>query len=202
MKRNKNRETNLEVILHRINTISELKNIESKYGVEIDIRAWGSELVLNHEPFQDGEKLVDYLDEYHHGTLVLNVKENGIEDEILHLVRERPQLNSYFLLDVEFPYIYRASRLGEKNIAIRFSEDESLETVENYIGKVDWVWIDTNTLLPISKENKLVLDKFKKCLVCPERWGRPSDIIEYKNKVGTYIDAVMTDIKYIDIWIS
>ena len=97
MKRNKNRETNLEVILHRINTISELKNIESKYGVEIDIRAWGSELVLNHEPFQDGEKLVDYLDEYHHGTLVLNVKENGIEDEILHLVRERPQLNSYFL---------------------------------------------------------------------------------------------------------
>jgi len=71
----------LEVILHRINTISELKNIESKYGVEIDIRAWGSELVLNHEPFQDGEKLVDYLDEYHHGTLVLNVKENGIEDE-------------------------------------------------------------------------------------------------------------------------
>lgn len=192
----------MEIIIHGVNTISGLQKIKPKNGVEIDIRAWESDLILSHEPFHNGDKLDDYLDKYNHGTLILNIKEAGIEDEVLRLVRQRPQISSYFLLDVEFPYLYRASRLGETNIAIRFSEDESIKTVENYIGKVDWVWIDTNTSLPISKKNKPVLDKFKKCLVCPERWHRPSDIIEYKNKVGSYIDAVMTEMEFVENWES
>ena len=185
----------MEIIIHRVNTIRELKIIEAEFGAEIDIRAWNSDLILNHEPFQDGEKLIDYLDEYKNGTLILNIKEDGIEDEVLRLVRERPQIKSYFLLDVEFPYLYRASRQGERNIAIRFSEDESIETVENYIGMVDWVWIDTNTKFPITKENNTTLDNFKKCLVCPERWGRPEDIANYRRKMLSYgfvLDAVMS----------
>jgi len=193
----------LEIIIHKINTISDLKNIEPKYGVEIDIRAWGSDLILNHDPFQNGEKLGCYLDEYRHGTLVLNIKEAGIEDEVLRLVRQRSYINSYFLLDVEFPYLYRASREGERNIAIRFSEDESIETVKNYVGKVDWVWIDTNTQLPLNEKNITVLKEFKKCLVCPERWGRPSDIDGYKirlEKINFSIDAVMTEKKYVKNW--
>jgi hypothetical protein len=195
----------LEIIIHRVNTINELKNIEPKYGAEIDIRAWGSDLVLNHEPFQDGEKLNNYLDEYHHGTLVLNIKENGIEDQVLQLVRERPPIKSYFLLDVEFPYLYRASRQGEKNIAIRFSEDESIETVKKYIGMVDWVWIDTNTQLPITNENKEILNKFKTCLVCPERWGRPEDILLFKKTLSSLnfnLDIIMTTYDKKSIWSS
>ena len=192
----------MEIIIHRINTISDLKNIEPKYGTEIDIRAWGSELVLNHEPFQDGEKLVDYLDEYHHGTLILNIKEDGIEDDVLQLVRQRPQINSYFLLDVEFPYLNNASRQGEKNIAIRFSEDESIETVKKYVDKVNWVWIDTNTRLPITSENKEILAKFKKCLVCPSRWNRPQDIEKYKRSLNQFLTAVMTEVKHAKIWSS
>ena len=185
-------------------SIGELKNIEQQYGAEIDIRAYGSKLILNHEPFQDGEKLKNYLDEYRHGTLVLNIKEDGIEDEVLHLVRQRPQIKSYFLLDVEFPYLYRASRQDERNIAIRFSEDECIETVKKYVGKVNWVWIDTNTRLPITSENKEILDQFKKCLVCPERWGRPEDINLFLNQmheIGFFTDAVMTSIKYINHWL-
>ena len=192
----------MEIIIHRINTISDLKNIEPKYGTEIDIRAWGSKLVLNHEPFQDGEKLVDYLDEYHHGTLILNIKEDGIEDDVLQLVRQRPQINSYFLLDVEFPYLNNASRQGEKNIAIRFSEDESIETVKKYVDKVNWVWIDTNTRLPITSENKEILAKFKKCLVCPSRWNRPQDIEKYKRSLNQFLTAVMTEVKHAKIWSS
>jgi len=181
--------------VHRVNTISELRGIETQYGTEIDIRTWGSDLVLNHEPFRDGEKLINYLDEYRHGTLVLNIKEDGVENQVLELVRERSQINSYFLLDVEFPYLYRASRLGEKNIAIRFSEDESIETVKKYIGMVDWVWIDTNTRLPINIDNKDILDQFKLCLVCPELWGRKEDIAVYKKLLYDLkfkINAVMT----------
>jgi hypothetical protein len=194
----------VEIIIHRVNTIRELKIIEAEFGAEIDIRAWNSDLILNHEPFQDGEKLIDYLDEYKNGTLILNIKEDGIEDEVLRLVRERPQIKSYFLLDVEFPYLYRASRQGERNIAIRFSEDESIETVENYIGMVDWVWIDTNTKFPITKENNTTLDNFKKCLVCPERWGRPEDIANYRRKMLSYgfvLDAVMSSSDYKNNWL-
>ena len=40
----------MEIIIHRVNTIKELKAIPSEYGTEIDIRAFGSELILNHEP--------------------------------------------------------------------------------------------------------------------------------------------------------
>jgi hypothetical protein len=195
----------LEIIIHRINTISELKKNKPEYGSEIDIRAWGSELVLNHEPFQDGEKLVDYLDEYHHGTLILNIKEDGIENEVLSLVRERPQIKNYFLLDVEFPYLYRASRQGERNIAIRFSEDEDIETVKNYVGMVEWVWIDTNTQLPLNEINISVLNEFKKCLVCPERWGRSDDIIIYKQKIDNLffnVDSVMTAKKFASKWLG
>ena len=58
---------------------------QSQYGAEIDIRVRGSDLILAHDPFEEGEHLIDYLDSYHHGTLVLNIKESGIEDEVLNL---------------------------------------------------------------------------------------------------------------------
>jgi len=195
----------VEIIIHRVNTVIELQKIKQNYGVEIDIRAWRNNLILNHEPFKNGEKLDDYLDNYNHGTLVLNIKEAGIEKEVLKVVRERPHIKNYFLLDVEFPYLYRASREREKNIAIRFSEDEGIETVKNYIGKVDWVWIDTNTMLPITEKNKNILNKFKKCLVCPERWGRPVDISYYKHKMKSLffnIDSVMTSKEFVPLWID
>ncbi len=193
----------MEIIIHRVNKIQKLKKIDQKYGVEIDIRALGSELILNHEPFKEGEKLIDYLDEYNHGTLVLNVKEDGIEENILQMVKQRSQIKSFFLLDVEFPYLYRESRKGEKNIAVRFSEDESIETVKNYVGMVDWVWIDTNTKMPISNNNKNILKNFKNCLVCPERWGRPYDIKMYKQKldsIGFVLDSVMTSLDCKSYW--
>lgn len=195
----------IEIIIHRVNSINGLKRIKPRFGTEIDIRAWGSEIILNHEPFSSGERIEDYLDEYRHGTLILNIKEAGIEDEVLSLVRQRPQIKSYFLLDIEFPYIYRATRQGERAIAIRFSEDEPIEFAKKYVGKIDWVWIDTNTQMPVGEHNLPILNMFKKCLVCPERWGRPSDIANYKNLMsimGFKIDAVMTSNQYINLWES
>ena len=193
----------MEIIIHRVNTIDELRAIPKKYGTEIDIRAFGSNLILNHEAFQTGERFEDYLAEYTHGTLILNIKEAGIEDEVLRQVRLHHQIKSYFLLDVEFPYLYRASRNGESSIAVRFSEDESIETVVKYVDMVDWIWIDTNTKLPLDENNIPALNKFKKCLVCPERWGRPLDIEKYKktmHDLNFHVDAVMTGIKYAKIW--
>ena len=193
----------IEIIIHRVNSIKELKQTKLQYGTEIDIRACGSELILNHEPFLSGEKLEDYLDEYQHGTLILNIKEAGIEDDVLGLVRKRPQIKSFFLLDVEFPYLFRAARQGERAISIRFSEEESIELAKKYTEKLDWIWIDTITQLPVDELNVNILNRFKKCLVCPERWGRPSDIVKYKRSLYSLdfkIDAVMTSSRYIKLW--
>ena len=106
-------------------------------------------------------------------------------------------------MDVEFPYLYKASRNGEKNIAVRYSEDEPIELVNKYIGKVDWVWIDTNTKLPINQSVVLSLNNFKTCLVCPERWGRPNDITNYKKIMDSLKfkpDAIMTSMQLVSIW--
>ena len=69
----------MEIIIHRVNSINSLNKVPKHFGVEVDIRAFGSKLVLNHEPYQDGEDIDDYLDEFNHGTLILNIKEVGIE---------------------------------------------------------------------------------------------------------------------------
>ena len=193
----------MEIIIHRINKIINLKKIPRKFGTEIDIRSKGSDLILNHDPFCDGEKLIDYLDEYRHGTLILNIKEAGIEDNVLSLVSQRNHIKSFFMLDVESPYLYTASRLGERNIAIRFSEVESIQTVINYVNYVDWVWIDTNTMFPIKEKHIEILNQFKSCLVCPERWGRPRDITKYKSIIENSrleINCIMTSLKYVKHW--
>jgi len=194
----------MEVIVHRVNTIQGLKGIDKNFGTEIDIRSNGSELILNHEPFQGGENLINYLDEYQHGTIILNIKEAGIEKNVLYLIRQRPHIANYFLLDVEFPYLYQASRQGERSMAIRFSEDECIDTVEKYAGLVDWVWIDTITQLPISVTNRGILNQFKKCMVCPERWGQKNKIPQYLKKlkkIGVELDAVMTSLATVNYYI-
>ncbi|MFH1424501.1 MAG: hypothetical protein ABIG20_02335 [archaeon] len=190
------------LIMHRVNTIEGLKNVSAEYGVEVDVRTDGNKLILNHEPMEGGDELEEYLKEYKHKFIIFNIKEAGIEDKVRALA-EKYKVKDYFLLDVEFPYIYKAARSGVKNIAIRFSEDEPIEAALEYRGKVDWVWIDTNTKLPLDADVVEKLKGFKTCLVCPSRWGRPEDIKEYKEKIselGIKLDAVMTEEKYVGDW--
>ena len=65
----------MQIICHRINTISELKNIPKEYGVEIDVRAFGTKLILNHEPHQYGDELEEYLQNFDHAFVIFNIKE-------------------------------------------------------------------------------------------------------------------------------
>ena len=56
----------MQIILHRVNTIQQLKDVETVYGVEIDIRAFGTELIIHHDPFVVGEKFSDWLNYFNH----------------------------------------------------------------------------------------------------------------------------------------
>lgn len=192
----------MEFIIHRINKIKDLKSLPKKFGVEIDIRTMGSKLILNHEPFNNGDQLDNYLENYEHKTLVLNLKEAGIEKEVLKLVKKH-LIKSFFLLDVEMPYMYSATIKGQKNIAVRFSEYESLDLTKYFLGKLNWVWIDTVTKLPININNAKILSKFKSCIVCPERWGRKKDIRTYKKKLfklNFKPTSVMTSLDCVNEW--
>tara|TARA_B110000858_G_C17718915_1_gene434287 strand:- start:268 stop:852 length:585 start_codon:yes stop_codon:yes gene_type:complete len=194
----------MEFIIHRINKIKDLKLIPIKYGTEIDIRSKGSKLILNHEPFNNGDQLENYLENYEHKTLVLNLKEAGIEKEVLKLVKQH-LIKSFFLLDVEMPYMYSATIKGQKNIAVRFSEYESFDLTKYFQNKLNWVWIDTATKLPINVNNIKILSKFKSCIVCPERWGRKKDIKNYKKKLLKLKfkpTSVMTSLDCVDEWIK
>ncbi len=193
------------IICHRINSIEKLKTIPEKYGVEIDVRHNNRTggLYLNHDP-SDGEDIEEYLKRFKHAFIIFNIKEAGTEKQCVDLAKKYGiSKEKYFLLDVEFPFIYRATREGMREIAIRYSEDEVIEQALKYKGKADWVWVDTNTVLPL---DDIVADKlkgFKTCLVCPERWGRPQDIptyIEQMKKLNFKLDAVMTTMQYAKQW--
>lgn len=194
----------MEIIIHRINKIKELKKIPKVFGTEIDIRSYGSKLILNHEPKVNGDNFENYLENYKNGTLILNIKESGIEDEVIKKVN-KAKIRSFFLLDVEFPYIFKSLKNNQKNIAIRFSEKEPIEISKLLEKKFKWLWIDTVTKLPINKKNLRVIKKFKSCIVCPERWGRPYEINKYKRKMKNLKfqpDAIMTSLKYAHSWLE
>jgi len=191
-------------IMHRINRLGELKTIPPEYGVEIDVRNAGEKLILAHEPYETGDSFEDFCRNFRHAFMIINIKTEGIEDAICEVIA-RYGIKNYFWLDLTFPSIVKMIGRGEKNIAIRFSEYEPVESCLALAGNVKWVWVDTFTKLPLDKASYKRLDDagFKICLVCPERWGRPEDIpryMEYMRKNQMRIDAVMTSAKYAGAW--
>ncbi len=194
----------MEIIIHRVNSIKKLKKIPNNFGVEIDLRTYKSKIILNHEPFKDGDTLENFLRYYSHGTLILNIKDNGIEDKVIKKVM-KAKIKSFFLLDVEFPYIFKSIKNKQKNIAIRFSEKEPIESAKLFQNNFKWLWIDTLTKLPLDKNNIKIVKNFKSCVVCPERWNRPDEIEIIKKKMKYFNfkpNAVMTSLKYVKIWLK
>ena len=99
---------------------------------------------------------------------------------MIKLINQRSNIKNYFLLDVEFPFIFQSLSVPFKNIALRFSEYESIENLKKLVGKVGWVWIDTFKSFPVKEDDIETLNRYKKCLVCPERWGRPRIFLNIK----------------------
>lgn len=190
---------------HRINTIEQLKEIPTHYGIEIDLRDnLNGEIHLSHDPFQEGELFSDFLHYYNHSFIILNIKSERIEYKVLELLKKH-NIANYFFLDSSFPMIYKLSNEGEKNIAIRFSELEGLDTVLNMKGRIDWVWVDCFSKVPLNRESYNILKEagFKLCFVSPELQNQPEKIKEYKdylNKENIIMDMICTKSYNIEQW--
>ncbi len=177
----------MEFIAHRINTLSELEKLPTQFGVEIDLRdRLDGTVYIAHDPFTPGEDFETYLKHYKHGTMILNIKSERIEFKVLELI-QKYRISKYFFLDSSFPMIYSLAKKGEQNVALRFSEFEGIDTIQAMNGKVDWLWVDCFTKLPIDRQLFLEFKKmgYKLCLVSPELQGRDADIEAYKG----YLDA-------------
>lgn len=194
----------MNFIAHRVNTIKELKDLAQDYGVEIDLRDLGDKIILQHDPFGNGDDFEEYLKNYHHKTMILNIKSERIEFRVLELLKKY-NIKDYFFLDSSFPMIYTLSQNSEKNIALRFSEFEGLDTIKNMAGKVEWIWVDCFSKLPINQENYKILKElgFKLCLVSPELQAQEEKILKYKKYLkenDIKFDAICTKSYNIDKW--
>lgn len=194
----------MKFIAHRRNTLSELLATDSKYGVEVDIRSEGSRLIIHHDPCVAGESFDEWISLYRHATLILNVKEEGLESRLIALMKDKG-ITDYFFLDQSFPFLVKWSNLGMHRCAVRVSEFESIETALTLGGKVDWVWVDCFTRFPLSRQDAVRLKDvgFKLCLVSPELQGRDANIeipelafLIKERKIEA--DAVCT--KHPDLW--
>jgi hypothetical protein len=184
----------MQIIQHRINTTAELATVPLVYGVELDLRDKYDKIVVQHDAFKDGEDWKDYLKTYRHQFLIANVKTEGIEEQLINDLAAQ-EINHYFLLDVSLPFLVKLSNKGFSKMAVRFSEREPIELAMQFAGKVDWLWVDCFTHLPLHKDNYALLKKyFKICIVSPELHGHPISLIqEFKEQLkGMEIDAVCT----------
>ena len=187
----------MEIILHRRNTIDQLISTPNNYGVEIDIRSFKDELIIQHDPFLKGENFKNWIKFYDHGTLILNIKEEGLEQKILMILKEN-NINSFFFLDQSIPMVLDTIRKGENRIALRVSEYESFENVIKLKENIKWIWIDMFTEFPLSLEEykELKKTKLKLCLVSPELQllnnQKISNLKKYFIQNNIIFDAVCT----------
>ena len=99
----------MKVVIHRVNNSLKLASIPKKYGVEIDVRDYKKNLILSHDPFAKGELLEKFLKNYNHDTLIINIKSEFIEFEILKLLKKF-KIKNYFFLDSSYPAIISLSK--------------------------------------------------------------------------------------------
>lgn len=192
------------LIAHRKNTVAELMATPPRYGIEVDIRSYRDRLVIHHDPFIEGEDFLTWINAYQHGTLILNVKEEGLEARLIDVMKIKG-IDDYFFLDQSFPFLVKWSKSGERRCAVRVSEFESIETALSLAGKIDWVWVDCFTHFPLSgvDASRLQGAGLKLCLVSPELQGRNPEIeivelAKLLSREKIIPDAICT--KRTDLW--
>lgn len=196
------------LISHRINYLS-ASNADRIFagcdGIEFDLRDSAGALVVVHDAFTPGQPFDDFLRFCDPAKFyIVNIKCEGIETAAIAAL-EAHGIRRFFLLDCSIPAMIRLGKAGETRLAVRYSEYESLQTVECMKPFVSWVWIDTFTRLPI---DATILETFKDlglqtCLVSPELQQQPERVEVYREWMRTHglqVDAVCTKAPYIATW--
>ena len=58
------------------------------YGVEVDVRSYGKKLILNHDALKESLSFDSWLKDFSHKFLIANIKEEGIERQVLKKLKK------------------------------------------------------------------------------------------------------------------
>jgi hypothetical protein len=131
--------------------------------------------------------------------LIINVKEDALEQEILKILNKYG-ITDYFFLDQSYPSIRRLISSGVTKVATRVSDYEDLTTALK--SGSDWVWLDSfsGSWDYLMKATKAIEENGQKsCLVSPELQrvdsvDELSQLQSTSREKGLRIDAVCTKI--------
>jgi len=182
------------VCKHRVNT---LEPGDSSLGIEFDVREGpGGTILVTHDPWTSGPELSAFLAVHRHTFYIVNIKCEGIEYEVLRLLKDA-NIENFFLLDCSFPMIHKLSLKGETRLALRFSEYEEFRRMQ---GRAQWVWVDVFSRIPLGPKDcdELHALGYKLCLVSPELQQQPEKLETYKQVLEGHLDMVCT--KFPEKW--
>ncbi len=149
---------------------------DNGFGVETDLRDIKGEIVISHNMPQGGEMSFEELLKLLDGrdlTLALNIKADGMADEIKRLL-DQYKVSNYFTFDMSIPEMVYQHKTGLKV----FTGLSDIIPNPILLDKAEGVWLDCfNSDWFGEKEVKEILNQGKKvCIVSPDLHKR-----EYKN---------------------
>jgi|TARA_B100000678_G_scaffold276881_1_gene270121 hypothetical protein len=179
----------LIIIKHRVNSI---KEINPKFGLEIDIHNYNNKLVLAHDhPNEQSIKLEDFITHIPKNSLLaINIKNEEVEAE-LKIILSRSKTTNYFTFDWPVTSLHNAIN-HDLNCAFRLSEYE-----KDIVPNCPWVWLDSFNGIWYDADFLISLKKsgIKLAIVSPELHNREADISKVKDIANAVkVDAMCTDI--------
>ncbi len=187
-------------IRHRVNRLDQLSSLGSDEGAEIDLRSdlsVSGGIHLAHDPWSRGDDfdlwLSTYSENKRKAPLILNTKEDGLEDLVVERLRKH-SVENYFFLDTSLPTLVRQSIVkGRRNFALRYSIYEPVNSLAPLAAAVDWLWVDCFNGIPVDVEPLLPwIGRVKICLVSPELQGGGYQQLEPFSALFKIADAVCT----------
>lgn len=186
------------IFLHRQND-PEFLTFTNVDGLELDVRSIGDELILTHDRIHNAqasvhssdilflEDFVEFLKPY---TIIVNVKESGLEEQISELFDDNNI--KYYFLDSQIPDIIRLSKQEKYKgkFIIRVSQFENINYDLLNFSKPEFIWVDYNFenfnlnryikfLKNINNDGHINTLKIQKILVSPELYGLQNINLSY-----------------------
>lgn len=191
-------------IIHRLNKLSQIKNLKPTDSFECDVINFNKNLVMQHDINKKGCSFFDFIKKINNKqTVFLNVKSYGIINKIYKKIKNK----NIFLLDLSFSEInFLILKKFTRLIILRYSIYENLDLNQKYFKEIQWIWVDYFQNRKIDYKTYKYIKKFNKkiCIVSPELLGKKEDDIKkyakYLNKNKIKVDAICTKNKFIKIW--
>jgi hypothetical protein len=172
----------MEIIAHRgfwketaeMNTkVAFRRAVEHGFGIETDIRDFGSEIVISHDPSQVGAMpLRELIEDFSKPelTLALNIKSDGLSPMLSKILRDNVKLKN-FVFDMSGPEYFKYKSIGIRT----FDRRSEFEPGFDSLTEPDGVWLDAfksdDWMLNWLQSRKGA--KFETVIVSPELHGRP-----------------------------